>query len=127
MVDLREGREGFDFLGCHFRARMSGTVWERYGKVRYYMDRWPSVGAMRKTKAKVRALTDRRWVGTELRVVIYRLNQFLRGWGGHFRTGNAARKFNQLDSYVWRRLMRFMVKKRGCNRRAGQVQRWTSA
>ena len=26
MVDLREGREGFDFLGCHFRARVSGRL-----------------------------------------------------------------------------------------------------
>ena len=26
VVDLREGREGFDFLGCHFRARMSGRL-----------------------------------------------------------------------------------------------------
>ena len=24
VVDLREGREGFDFLGCHLHARMSG-------------------------------------------------------------------------------------------------------
>ena len=29
VVDLREGREGLDFLGCHFRARMSGRLWER--------------------------------------------------------------------------------------------------
>ncbi|WP_244307465.1 group II intron reverse transcriptase/maturase [Mycobacterium ostraviense] len=26
VVDLREGREGLDFLGCHFRARMSGRT-----------------------------------------------------------------------------------------------------
>jgi RNA-directed DNA polymerase len=26
VVDLREGREGLDFLGCHFRARMSGPA-----------------------------------------------------------------------------------------------------
>jgi len=26
VVDLREGKEGFDFLGCHLRARMSGQV-----------------------------------------------------------------------------------------------------
>ena len=39
-VDLREGREGLDFLGCHFRARMSGRLWtERI--VRYYLTRWP--------------------------------------------------------------------------------------
>ena len=29
VVDLREGRQGFDFLGCHFHARMSGKLWER--------------------------------------------------------------------------------------------------
>lgn len=29
VVDLREGREGFDFLGCHFRARVSGRLLER--------------------------------------------------------------------------------------------------
>lgn len=28
VVDLRGGRQGFDFLGCHFHARMSGKPWE---------------------------------------------------------------------------------------------------
>src|SRR5680860_441865 len=37
VVALREGKEGFDFLGCHLHARMSGRVWEKYGKVRYYL------------------------------------------------------------------------------------------
>ena len=35
IVDLREGREGFDFLGCHFHARVSGKLLER-GMRRYY-------------------------------------------------------------------------------------------
>ena len=34
VVDLREGREGLDFLGCHFRARMSGRLWEQKRIVR---------------------------------------------------------------------------------------------
>ena len=29
IVDLCDGREGFDFLGCHFRARVSGRMLER--------------------------------------------------------------------------------------------------
>ena len=29
VVDLREGKEGFDFLGCHLHARMSGKLWEQ--------------------------------------------------------------------------------------------------
>ena len=31
VVDLREGKEGFDFLGCHLHARMSGRLWEQRG------------------------------------------------------------------------------------------------
>lgn len=42
------------------------------------------------------------------------------------RTGNSAKKFNQLDSYVWRRLVCLLVKQRGRNLRAGQVQQWTA-
>ncbi|MGH7359570.1 MAG: group II intron reverse transcriptase/maturase, partial [Candidatus Rokuibacteriota bacterium] len=38
--DLTEGREGFDFLGCHFHARVSGRLLER-GVRRYYLQRWP--------------------------------------------------------------------------------------
>ena len=34
VVDLREGREGFDFLGCHLHARMSGRIWERRRETR---------------------------------------------------------------------------------------------
>ena len=41
VVDLRDGREGLDFLGCHFRARMSGRLWEQRRIVRYYLHRWP--------------------------------------------------------------------------------------
>jgi RNA-directed DNA polymerase len=54
VADLRQGREGLDFLGCHFRARMSGRVWEKYGKVRYYLHRWPSQQAMKRLRNKVR-------------------------------------------------------------------------
>jgi hypothetical protein len=30
----------------------------------------------------------------------------LRGWGNYFRTGNASHKFNQVDTYTYRRLRR---------------------
>ena len=36
------------------------------------------------------------------------LNLILRGWGNYFRTGNAADKFRQIDSYVVWRLFRLM-------------------
>jgi len=125
VVDLREGREGLDFLGCHFRARMSGRLWEQKRIVRYYLHRWPSQQAMKKLRDKVRARTGRNRAGADIRELIADLNPLLRGWGNYFRTGNAATKFIQVDDYVVWRLRRLMIKKRGRNLRAGQAREWT--
>jgi RNA-directed DNA polymerase len=125
VVDLREGREGLDFLGCHFRARMSGRLWEQKRIVRYYLHRWPSQTAMARLRAKVRDRTGRNRAGTDIRDVIAELNSILRGWGNYFRTGNAATKFRQIDWYVTGRLSRLLITKRGRNLRAGQVDQWT--
>ena len=125
VVDLREGREGFDFLGCHFRARMSGKLWEQRRIVRYYLHRWPSQRSMKRIREKVKDRTGSNRVGRDIRLVIEDLNPILRGWGNYFRTGNAANKFRQVDNYVCFRLFRLMVKKRGRNLHAGQTQGWT--
>ena len=125
VVDLREGREGFDFLGCHLHARMSGRLWEQRRIIRYYLHRWPSQRSMKRARGRVKALTGRSQVGMELEAVIERLNLFLRGWGNYFRTGNAADKFVSMDRYVAWRLKRLLIKKRGRNLRAGQAGRWT--
>jgi RNA-directed DNA polymerase len=125
VVDLREGKEGFDFLGWHFRARMSGKLWEQKRIVRYYLHRWPSQQSMKRARARIRDLTDRRRVGMQLPDVIRALNLFLRGWGNYYRTGNAADKFVELDRHVAWRLKRLLVKKRGRNLRAGQANKWT--
>jgi len=124
VVDLREGKEGFDFLGCQFRARVSGRLLER-GVRRYYLHRWPSQRAMKRARKRIKALTGRNRVGWQLADLIEDLNPFLRGWGNYFRTGNAADKFVQMDRYVAWRLRRFLIKQRGRNLRAGQAERWT--
>jgi RNA-directed DNA polymerase len=125
VVDLREGREGFDFLGWHFRARVSGRLLER-GIRRYYLHRWPSQRSMKRIRAKVKAKTGRNRVGIrDVRELIAELNPILRGWGNYFRTGNAAEKFQQLDRYVAWRLKRLLVKRKGRNLRAGEADRWT--
>jgi RNA-directed DNA polymerase len=125
VVDLREGREGFDFLGCHFRARMSGRLWEQQRIVRYYLHRWPSQRAMKRLREKVRDRTGANRKGTRIEWIIEDLNPILRGWGNYFRTGNAADKFRQVDRYVVWRLFRLQVKKRGRNLHAGQANQWT--
>ena len=121
LVDLSGGKEGFDFLGCHLHKRMSGPIWERTGRKVYFLQRWPSVRAMQRIRARVKELTPRSRCHADLREVIADLNPVLRGWGNYFRTGNAARRFNQLDTYVWLRLRALRVKRQGRNLRAGEV------
>jgi RNA-directed DNA polymerase len=125
VADLREGREGLDFLGCHFHARMSGRLWEQKRIIRYYLQRWPSQRSMKRLRDKIRARTGRNRAGQDIREVIADLNPLLRGWGSYFRTGNASGKFRQADGYVVDRLFRLMVEKRGRNLHAGQADAWT--
>jgi hypothetical protein len=61
----------------------------------------------------------------DIREVIAVLNPVLRGWGNYFRTGNAAVKFVQIDRYVWWRLVRLLVKRKGRNLKPGAVTQWT--
>ena len=123
-VVLTGGREGFDFLGCHLRKRMSGRLWEQKRLKRYYLNRWPSQRAMKRVRDRVRELTPRGRCHQDLRGVIAKLNPVLRGWGQYFQSGNAATKFVGIDAYVVRRLKGLRLKRAGRNLRAGQAQRW---
>jgi len=124
-VELLDGKEGFDFLGCHLHKRMSGRIWEKEGRKRYFLQRWPSPRSMQRIRQRVKELTPRRRCHADLREVIADLNPVLRGWGGYFKTGNAAKRFNQLDSYVWRRLRSLRLKRKGRNLKPGDLERWT--
>ena len=123
-VDLSRGREGFDFLGCHLRKRMSGPIWERSRQRVYFLQRGPSQRAMTRVRARVRALTGRARCHTDLRMVIADVNPVLRGWAQYFRTGNAADHFTAIDQYVEQRLRGLLLKRAGSRltrRRVGAV------
>jgi RNA-directed DNA polymerase len=125
-VELGGGKRGFDFLGCHLRKRLSGPIWERERRRVYFLQRWPSARSMKRVRQRVKDLTDRSRYGVkDVRVIIRDVNPVLRGWGQYFRTGNAAQKFNQVDTYVWSRLKRFQKQRKGRNLRAGEAETWT--
>lgn len=124
-VELFDGKEGFDFLGHHLQKRMSGVLWERKGQRLYFLNRWPSRGAMKRVRARVKELTPRGRCHEDIRAVIREVNPVLRGWGNYFRTGNAAKKFNQIDEYVWRRLRALRIKRKGRHLKPGDTARWT--
>jgi RNA-directed DNA polymerase len=123
-VELSRGREGFDFLGCHLRKRMSGRIWEQKRQRLYFLHRWPSQRSMTRLRGRIRELTPRRCAHDDLREVIARLNPVLRGWGEYFRTGNATRHFLTIDRFVVDRLRGLLLKRAGSRLRPGQADPW---
>ncbi len=95
---LTRGQEGVDFLGFHLR-KVESWRWRGH----YYLQRWPSDRAMAAIRAKIREVTDRRYVGLSVEMVVTNLNRVLRGWGAYFRYGNSARKFTGTSATATRR------------------------
>jgi hypothetical protein len=124
-VELYDGKEGFDFLGCHLHKRMSGTLWEKKRQRLYFLQRWPSSRSMQRIRQRVKDLTPRSRCHADIREVIGDLNPVLRGWGQYFRTGNAHTRFNQLDDYVVGGLRTLRVKRKGRSLRPGEATCWT--
>lgn len=71
----------------------------------------------------MKELAPARWCPADLREVIAELNPILRGWGNDFRTGNAAKKLNQID--IRKRWRKLRVRRKGRPRKPGEAARWT--
>jgi group II intron reverse transcriptase/maturase len=116
IVDLREGAEGFDFLGFHHRLVKSRKTG------RWVLQRWPSRRAMAGIRSKVRQIAgSRRRLKEPIGVIVTELNRVLRGWGNYFRWGNSSRQFSRIDQYVRERLALFDSKKRQKSGRRWEV------
>jgi RNA-directed DNA polymerase len=100
-----DAKDGFDFLGMHFRLQPM-----RSNPRRRFCYRWPSTKAMQSVRQKVRdavGYDDLYSLGDKIRA----LNPVLRGWGQYFRVGNAHRHFKKVDSYVHTKLVNFVRRK----------------
>jgi group II intron reverse transcriptase/maturase len=123
-VDLSWGKQGFDFLGCHLRKRLSGPIWEKKRKRVYFLQRWPSQRNMKRMRKRVKEIVPNGACHADPRDMIARLNPVLRGWGNHFCTGNAAIKFGQIDDYVVKRLRSLRIRRKGRHLRPGEARAW---
>lgn len=99
--------DGFDFLGFHFHK------WPSRRTRRLVPYAWPSQKAMRKVRATLRQLTERRRLRVDLAELVRSLNPVIRGWRNYFRVGNSTKKLADLDRYVRFRLWTFLRKRRG--------------
>jgi RNA-directed DNA polymerase len=108
IVHLREGGEGFDFLGFHHRYVRGRTRRSRHIT---FLARWPSHKAMQHARDRIRELTARERLLLSVEDVVQDLNNFLRGWAGYFRYGNSARPFDRIGTYALARLSLFVAKR----------------
>ncbi|MFQ5948866.1 MAG: group II intron reverse transcriptase/maturase [Acidimicrobiia bacterium] len=116
IVHLREGGQGFDFLGFHHR-----WVRARGQHVRHvtFLARWPSSEAMQTARDRIRELTDRQRLLVPVERVVEDVNRFLGGWSAYFRFGNSARHFDKLNTYAVGRLALFVAKRHKRSRSYG--------
>jgi RNA-directed DNA polymerase len=116
IVHLREGGEGFDFLGFHHRYVRGRTRRSRHIT---FLARWPSRQAMQHARDRIRELTARERMLLPVEEIVQDVNTFLRGWVGYFRYGNSARPFDKIDRYAITRLSLFVAKRHRAPTRYG--------
>jgi hypothetical protein len=116
IVHLREGGEGFDFLGFHHRYVRGRT---RRSRNITFLARWPSRQAMQHARDRIRELTGRERLLLPVEDVVQDVNRFLRGWVGYFRYGNSARPFDKIDRYAITQLSLFVAKRHRAPTRYG--------
>ncbi len=93
--------EAFDFLG--FRIQ-----WKRKrGTSKWYVYTFIADRPIRSLKAKIRALTNRR-SQQDLRYVLIRLNQIMRGWANYFKHAVCKHTLGNLANFAWWRVIRWL-------------------
>ena len=103
-------KEGFDFLGVHFRLR---PVRSRSSRLKASCRLWPSDRSMTRIKQRIREVIGRRF-SLSLEEVIELLNPVIRGWNNyHTRTSirPEQKRFRFLNQFVRERLRIFLKRK----------------
>jgi RNA-directed DNA polymerase len=99
---IRHLSEGFNFLGFnirHYRCRNTRTGWKLLIK--------PSKESVQELKGKLR----KTWYslkGQNVSAIVRKLNPVIRGWANYYRIAVASKTFSKLDSWMFRREVRYV-------------------
>jgi hypothetical protein len=101
-------KEGFDFLGVHFRLR---PVRQRTSRLKASCRLWPSDRSMQRIRQRIREVIGRQY-SLSLEEVICLLNPVIRGWNNyHTRIRPERKRFLSLNQFVRERLRIFLKRK----------------
>lgn len=94
--------QGFDFLGFNIRRYVAPQTTQTGWKLLIR----PSKQAVARLKERLRQ-EWRACQGTNVQVVVRRINPIIRGWANYFRVGVATETFQKLDTWMFHRQVRY--------------------
>jgi RNA-directed DNA polymerase len=94
--------EGFDFLGFNIRHYPNPQTAKSGFKLLIKPSKKTVLGKIKELREKWRSLR-----GHNVKAVLWKLNPIIRGWANYNRTVVAARTFNKMDNWMFRRARRY--------------------
>jgi len=98
--------DGFDFLG--YRISRNNRPSDGHPVGMYIR---PTDKGLKRTKAKIKQMTDSTTLNDDYLAKIQAMNALVRGWASYYRAVNPSKTFQHLDAYVWLRLRTWLAKK----------------
>lgn len=105
-VNLREEGQRLDFLGYSLRydRDLRGHSWK-------YLNVFPSPKSLKRERAKLRDMTDKRQCFTPVPELIARINRHLKGWANYYAYGYPRNAFRGINHYVRQRLTKHLERR----------------
>ena len=99
VIQLYGPKQSLDFLGFTFR-------WDRdlHGGDHRYLNVFPSKSALKRERAKLKAMTGPKQCFKPTNLLIAQTNRHLRGWSEYFRFGYPRQAFREINHHVRQRL-----------------------
>jgi RNA-directed DNA polymerase len=105
-----DARDGFDFLGVHFRMSRIG---KKGVKIKEHCVVWPSDRSMKRIRRRIKEVISRRYE-LSLEELIRELNPVIRGWNNyHTAIRPIGKRLRKLNPYAWDRIRIFLKRKYG--------------
>jgi RNA-directed DNA polymerase len=120
LVNIWDGKEGFDFLGFHNRKF---PVFHKGGSKVYFLAHIPSKKAMKNMRRKIKEFTKpRNKLFWDMKDMIEGLNRKITGFRNYYLLSPIAKKWlNRIDWYILERLTLFWNKKKNKRKKHARV------
>lgn len=105
-VNIKEEGERLDFLGYSLRydRDVRGRSWK-------YLNVFPSPKSLKRERAKLRDMTDKRQCFTPVPELIERINRQLKGWANYYAYGYPRKAFRGINHYTRQRLAKHLERR----------------